>query len=90
MKKRFLTALIVYSVWTGFWILVTVVPIGDGGAPAHLWLTITGFPLAFLSWYLPHGSIQAVVAAGVIGAVQLLALIAFFGRRARPTRERAG
>ena len=67
--------LAVYSVWSGWWLWVTYLPVGDGGVTAHLWLTITGFPSAFLSWLLPHGSLSAVAVAGVLGAIQLIALI---------------
>ena len=81
MNKRLLISFIVYFVWSSWWITVTVVPIGDGGVSAHLWLTVTGFPLAFLSWYLPHGSIQAVAASAALGTIQLLTLVAFLTRR---------
>jgi hypothetical protein len=56
---------------------------GDGGVIAHLWLTITGFPFALISWLLPNGSIVGVAVAGALGAAQLLALIWLFEARKR-------
>jgi hypothetical protein len=90
MNRRLIIGLVIYLVWSGFWIVATIVPIGDGGVSAHLWLTVTGFPLAFLSWLLPHGSVEAVITAGILGAIQLLALIAFLMRRTRSTRQSIG
>ncbi len=81
MKKRLSIALTIYSVWVALWLWIAVKPIGDGAVAAHLWLTVTGFPSAFLSWLLPHGSVIAVAAAGALGAAQLLALVGFFAAR---------
>ncbi len=81
MAKRLLIAFAVYFVWFCFNITVAVVPIGDGGVNAHLALTITGFPSSLASLLLPHGSIQGVLGAGVLGIAQLLALIAFLTDR---------
>ncbi|MDJ0906432.1 MAG: hypothetical protein QNI96_10465 [Woeseiaceae bacterium] len=77
MTKRLIIAFATYSVWFCFNIAVAIVPIGDGGVAAHLRLTITGFPSSLASWLLPHGSIQGVLVAGLLGTVQLLALVAF-------------
>ena len=81
MTKRLLIAFAVYSIWFGFNIAVAVLPIGDGGVNAHLSLTITGFPSSLASWLLPHGSLQSVLVAGVLGTAQLLALVAFLTYR---------
>ena len=75
LNRPLIIALTIYSIWVGFWFWVTIESIGDGGAIAHLWLTITGFPSALASWLLPHGSIIAVAVAGALGAIQLLALV---------------
>jgi hypothetical protein len=85
LKRPLVIALAIYSLWAAFCIWVTIKPIGDGGVTAHLWLTITGFPTALLSWLLPHGSLVAVVLAGVLGAAQLLALVGFIRKRKRVT-----
>lgn len=81
LKRRLAIALTSYCIWVAYWLWVTIKPVGDGGVAAHLWLTITGFPTAFESWMLPHGSVLAVTVAGVLGAVQLVALVGLLARK---------
>ncbi|MDJ0938482.1 MAG: hypothetical protein QNJ00_01830 [Woeseiaceae bacterium] len=81
MTTRQIIAFLIYIAWCGFNIAVAAVPIGDGGVVAHLALTITGLPSSFVSWFLPHGSLQGVMAAAVLGAVQLVLLFALLNRQ---------
>jgi hypothetical protein len=83
LKRPLTFGLTIYLIWVAFWLWVTIKPMGDGGVIAHLWLTITGFPFALISWLLPNGSIVGVALAGALGAAQLLALIWLFEARKR-------
>ena len=83
MSRRLLIVYLVYFAWCGFNIAVAVVPIGDGGVVAHLALTFTGLSSSLVSWFLPHGSLQGVLAAAVLGAVQLALLLALLNRRGK-------
>lgn len=47
---------------------------GEYGVSTHLWLTITGLPLALLSWYVPNGTALGVLVAGLIGTIQWAAV----------------
>jgi hypothetical protein len=78
-----------YLVWGVFCIVVTVVPIGDGGVNAHLWLIITGYPLALISLALPHGSVQAVLCAIVVGSIQWYGVLRLIERYIDKHRQRS-
>ena len=44
---------------------------GEYGVSSHLWLTITGAPLSFLSWFFtPHGTFMGTILSGIIGILQ--------------------
>jgi hypothetical protein len=63
----------------------------DLAEEAHLYLLVTGAPLALFSLHLPNGSVQAIIAAGALGAVQwtLVGFIsAWFERRERRHSDR--
>ena len=72
--------LLLYGGWVIWWLSFTCLEIGDAGVPAHLWLIITGLPLSLASWFLPHGALSSVLAAGVLGGIQWFILIFVFGR----------
>ena len=69
-----------YVTWILFWAAVAVFGIGDGGVVAHVWLLISGFPLSFISWAMPHGSISGVVVAAIAALIQLMVLVFIFRR----------
>ena len=67
-----------YVAWILFWVAVAVFGIGDGGVVAHPWLLVSGFPLSFISWAWPHGSISGMVVAAIAALLQLAVLVYTF------------
>ncbi|MCP8686528.1 hypothetical protein [Marinobacterium sedimentorum] len=48
---------------------------GEYGISSHIWLTITGFPMSLLSWFIvPNGTFIGSLAAGTLGLVQWAAI----------------
>ena len=61
---------IYYGVWVLFCVLWAITGYGDSKV-AHLYLALTGLPLALLSLHIiPNGSPVATLAAGLIGLLQ--------------------
>lgn len=69
--------------WYGTWALtlLSIAVIGNSfsghgeyGVSTHLWLTVTGLPLSFLSWYVQNGSVLGVLVAGLFGTAQWTAV----------------
>lgn len=61
---------IYYGVWVLFCMLWALTGFGDSKA-AHLYLALTGLPLALLSLHIiPNGTLIATFAAGLIGLLQ--------------------
>ena len=63
---------VIYGIWVLLWTSIALygrmyTTHGEFGVSSHLWLTMSGFPLSFLSWLVPHGSILGVFVAGVAG-----------------------
>lgn len=74
---------IAYTAWAVAFFLIAVYGAlfsghGEYGVSAHLWLTLTGMPLSFISWAVPHGSILGVAVAGVAGFIQWGAISEFW------------
>ncbi len=65
MKKTFVIVGGGYGAWVIFNILITIFNIGDAGVNAHLALLFTGLPTSLLSLLVPHGSLMAVLIAGM-------------------------
>ena len=75
-----------YLIWTLIWMFVAYGGDGHASEDAHLYLIVTGAPLAILSLALPNGSVLAIAAAGLLGTVQWIAVAAidwYFDRRNR-------
>lgn len=75
MSRATKRVMLFYGAWVGLWIVLAAYGAlfaahGEFGISAHLWLTLTGLPLSFLSWGLPHGTLIGAVVAGVLGIVQ--------------------
>jgi hypothetical protein len=77
-KRNARITVYVYGAWSLLWIGVALSTVADARVGAHLWLLFTGTPLALLSLYLPHGSLQAIVAAGLLGLIQWVPVIAWW------------
>jgi len=66
----------IYGAWVLVWLAIAAygslfVAHGEYGISSHLWLTITGFPLSLISWFIkPHGTFFGSLVAGAIGLVQ--------------------
>ncbi|MBU2713193.1 hypothetical protein [Zooshikella harenae] len=43
---------------------------GEYSISSHLLLSVTGMPLSFISWSLPHASLTGIAVAGVAGLIQ--------------------
>lgn len=72
-----------YGAWAAVFFLVAVYGAmvadhGELGISAHLWLTLTGMPLSFISWGVPHGSVLGVAVAGIAGTIQWGAISEFW------------
>ena len=86
MKPRTRKVAILYGTWTLLWICVAAYGVlftahGEFGVSAHLWLTLTGLPLSFVSWAIhPHGTVAGVVVAGAAGLLQWCAIAELLGR----------
>ncbi|MCB1666921.1 MAG: hypothetical protein KDI24_01105 [Pseudomonadales bacterium] len=83
MTKRTRNIAIAYGVWATAFFLVAVYGAlffshGEYGVSAHLWLTLTGMPLSFVSWGVPHGTALGVAVAGVAGIIQWSAMSEFW------------
>ena len=83
MSRRTKIVAIVYTAWALAFFLIAVYGAlfsghGEYGVSAHLWLTLTGMPLSFISWAVPHGSILGVAVAGVAGIIQWGAISEFW------------
>lgn len=66
----------IFAIWAISWCLVGAVGSGEARIGAHLWLALTGAPLALLSFHLPSASLIAVVSAAVLGTTQWAAVAA--------------
>ena len=77
MKPVTLT-LVIYSAWTLMVFTLAFTGImtnaAEFGISAHLWLTITGLPSSWVSWFFPYASATAILVAGVAGAAQWTSL----------------
>ena len=80
MSRASIIATVGYGAWVVVCFLITVLNIGDGGVNAHLALIFTGPPASLLSLYLPHGTLTAVLAAGVLGLIQWSAIAELVSR----------
>lgn len=83
MIKRTRNISIAYGVWAAAFFLIAVYGAlfsghGEYGVSAHLWLTLTGMPLSFVSWGLAHGSVLGVAVAGAAGIIQWSAISEFW------------
>lgn len=83
MSRRTKIVGIAYGAWTIAFFLIAVYGAlfsdhGEYGLSAHLWLTLTGMPLSFISWAVPHGSVFGVTVAGVAGIIQRGAISEFW------------
>jgi hypothetical protein len=72
-----------YTAWVMAFFLIAVYGAffsghGEYGVSAHFWLTLTGMPLSFISWAVPHGSILGVAVAGIAGIIQWGAISEFW------------
>ena len=76
MKPRTAKVAALYGAWVLSWICIASYGAlfnhhGEFGVSAHLWLTLTGLPLSFISWALrPHGTVPGGIVAGVAGLIQ--------------------
>ncbi|MBQ0799451.1 MAG: hypothetical protein KBT63_09210 [Porticoccaceae bacterium] len=70
MKKGLMFIVVGYGAWIILNLVITVFKIGDAGVNAHLALIFTGLPASLLSLLAPHGTLVAVLIAGVLGLVQ--------------------
>ena len=83
MSKRTKIVSIAYGTWAIVFFLIDILGKmftghGEFGISAHLWLTLTGMPLSFVSWALPHGSDFGVAVAGLAGIIQWSAISEFW------------
>lgn len=74
-----------YGTWAIVWVLIALVGNAvsghaEFGVSAHLLLSITGFPLAFLSFHAPNGTVLGTVVAGGIGLAQWAVVAEVNGR----------
>jgi len=70
MKKGFILIVVGYGAWVILNIIITFFKIGDAGVNAHLALVFTGLPTSLLSLLVPHGTLLAVLIAGILGLIQ--------------------
>lgn len=68
-----------YGLWVILNIAITVFEISDAGVNGHLSLVFTGLPGSLLSLFLPHGSLVAVIVAGLLGLLQWGFVARFWG-----------
>ena len=83
MSKSTKIVSITYGAWAIAFFLIAILGKlftghGEFGISAHLWLTLTGMPLSFISWALPHGSVYGVAVAGIAGFIQWFAISEFW------------
>jgi hypothetical protein len=69
-RKHIRMAIAMYGAWAFAWVAYGAVGAGEAQIGAHLALTLTGIPLSFMSWYLPHASMPAIVVAAGLGLLQ--------------------
>ena len=86
MNRRTKIVSIAYGAWaTAFFLMAVLGKLfaghGEYGISTHLWLTLTGMPLSFISWALPHGSVYGVAVAGIAGIIQWSVVSEFRARR---------
>ncbi len=84
VKARWISA--AYLSWVVFHIVFTIGGIGDGGVSSHLWLLLTGMPASLISWVSQHGSLCAVLIAGLTGWIQWTAIAICLGKRKQKSR----
>jgi hypothetical protein len=84
MPRGASTVLGVYLIWVLFQLGQVVYYISTGSAAAgevqggaHMALVVTGLPSSLMSLMLPHGSLAAILLAGVLGIVQWALFIRF-------------
>ena len=92
MTKRTHIVGIAYGAWAMMFLLFAIYGAlfadhGEYGISAHLWLTLTGVPLSFVSWFAPHGSVLGVSVAGLAGIVQWGAISEFWASSDRRKGE---
>ncbi len=81
MKKGIMFVVGGYGAWVILNIVITVFQIGDAGVNAHLALIFTGLPTSLLSLLAPHGTLVAVLIAGVLGLAQWSLVMKLWGNR---------
>jgi hypothetical protein len=68
----------VYGGWCALWLIAAFLNVAEARIGAHLVLAATGMPSSLVSLYLPHASMQGIVAAAVLGLTQWVALVAWW------------
>lgn len=76
-----------YLSWVLAHIVITIFGVGDGGVSSHLWLVITGLPASLVSWMFQHGSLGAVLIAGLAGWIQWTVAAIYLGKRSKKSRD---
>ncbi len=69
-RRHIRMAIAIYGAWAFAWVVYGAFCNGEAQIGAHLVLTLTGIPLSFASWYLPHASMLAIVVAAGLGLLQ--------------------
>ena len=80
MEKMTKLVAIIYGIWCIAWLVLALVGSGESSISAHLWLALSGMPLAILSFKLQSASFTGILCAAILGWTQWVVVTEFFCR----------